>query len=229
MASSASSAFCLALTATAARGQSQSPTSALPLTASLAGATQSGADAPIVLSLSRPLTPDEGELALFVAGVDVTAVSDRSPSRISYRPVAIDVPAGESEIVLYRRVGEHWTELRRFVTRRRQGVGGVVGSAEKSATLGNTGQLAQGQSAGIPSPDRRTFQDFVLNAGTHSSREGKDWSFGTQSNFVGVSRRQQALRFATQGHRAPMLDLSDYTLSARFSDLRASVGTRELW
>ena len=182
------------------------------------------ADAAIILSLSRPLAADEGELALFVGGVDVTAVSVRTSSRIVYRPAAIQLPDGETEIVVYRRSARAWTELRRFTARVQQAVGASARAIDKSATLGNTGQLAQGQSDGLPSPGRRTFQDFVLNGGLHGSREGSGWSFTGQSNYIGVTRREQALRFTTRGQAAPMFDLSDYALSASASSFRASVG-----
>src|SRR5439155_19307049 len=75
------------------------------------------ANAAIELSLSRPLAPDEGELALVVGGVDVTAVSQRSPSRITYQPTALMLPAGETELVLYSRAHGRWSEIRRLSVR----------------------------------------------------------------------------------------------------------------
>ena len=180
---------------------------------------------PIRLALSRPLAGDEGELALVVGGVDVTAVSERTDSTIAYRPAAIPLPEGEAEVVLYRRSGSRWAEIRRIPVRVAQAAAGGNGVFTQSATLGNKGQVAEGRSAGVPAPDRRTFQDFVLNAGFRSSRQTGNWTFATQSNYVGVTRRQEALAFASQGNSAPLLDLSDYTIGLSSASTSLSLGS----
>ena len=181
-------------------------------------------DAPIELSLNRPLAPEEGELALMVGGVDVTAVSERSPSRIVYRPTVMALPAGESELVLFRHVKGRWTEIRRLSLRVLQAAAPTQTATEKSATVGNKGQIAEGRTSRVPVPDRRTFQDFVFNAGLHSSREENGWAVTTQSNYVGVTRRQEALRFAVRGDKAPMLDLSDYLIGVRSPSVELNLG-----
>ena len=182
------------------------------------------ADATIDLSLSRPLAPDEGELALIVGGVDVTAVSERTPARIVYRPGAIALPVGDAEVVLFNRAGGRWNEIKRISLKVLQGATPPLVSAEKSATVGNKGQIAEGHSRSGPVPDRRTFQDFVLNAGLRSVQQGKSWALTTQSNYVGVSRRQEALRFGARGDRAPMLDLSDYAIGVRSPSFALNLG-----
>jgi len=179
---------------------------------------------PIRLALSRPLTSGEGELALVVGGVDVTAVSERTDSTIAYRPSAVPLPEGDGEIVLYRRAGTRWAEIRRMSVRVAQAAAGN-GVFSQSATLGNKGQVAEGRSAGAPAPDRRTFQDFVLNAGLRSTGESGGWTLSTQSNYVGVTRRQEALGFAARGNSAPLLDLSDYSIGLRSATTALSVGS----
>jgi len=181
-------------------------------------------DATIALSLNRPLAADEGELGLIVAGVDVTAVSERNASRIVYRPTVISLPAGETEVVLFRRAGGSWNEIKRFTLKVFQAASSSPFVAEKSATVGNKGQIAEGRTTSVPVPDRRTFQDFVLNAGLRSSQMLDGWSFTTQSNYVGVTRRQEALRFAVRGDRAPMLDLSDYAIGIHSSSVAMNLG-----
>ena len=99
------------------------------------------------------------------------------------------------------------------------------GVFSQSATLGNKGQVAEGRSAGVPAPDRRTFQDFVLNAGLRSTGEGRGWTLTTQSNYVGVTRRQEALGFAARGNGAPLLDLSDYSIGLRSATTALSLGS----
>lgn len=179
---------------------------------------------PIRLALSHPLADGEGELALIVDGVDVTAVSERTDSTILYRASAVPLPEGDAEVVLYRRAGSRWAEIRRMSVRVTQAVAGN-GVFSQSATLGNKGQVAEGRSAGMPVPDRRTFQDFVLNAGVRSTGESRGWTLTTQSNYVGVTRRQEALRFAASGNSAPLLDLSDYSIGLRSATSALSVGS----
>jgi len=170
------------------------------------------------------VNPRETDLALVVDGMDVTAVAERTATSIVYRPTAVELPVGRSEVVLYQRAGSRWTELRRITAIVRQAAQGSSGSADKSATLGNNGQLAQHQSATFPASGRRTFQDFTLHAGFHSTQRAGPFALATQSNYVGVTRREQALEFPTRGARAPMLDLSDYVVSLDAGPVNASLG-----
>jgi len=156
--------------------------------------------------------------------MDVTAVAERTATSIVYRPTAVELPVGRSEVVLYQRAGSRWTVLRRITAVVRQAAQGSSGSADKSATLGNNGQLAQHQSATFPASGRRTFQDFTLHAGFHSTQRAGPFALATQSNYVGVTRREQALEFTTRGARAPMLDLSDYLVSLDAGSVNASLG-----
>ena len=196
---------------------------ALAATANFSEGVPLAHDATLELTLNRPLAPGEGELALIVGGMDVTAVAERTPSRVVYRPSAIALDSSARDVVLYRRAGSRWTEIRRFSLRVAEAATGGV-STDESATLGNTGQVAEGHSAGLASPTRRTFQDFVLNAGVRSTQARDGLAVSTQSNYVGVTRREQALRFGTLADRAPMLDLSDYLVTLRNSDAALSVG-----
>ena len=181
------------------------------------------ADGVVELTLNRPLTPAEGELALVVGGTDVTAIAERTPSRISYRASAVALATGQTEVVLYRRAGRQWSEIRRFAMTVTEAAAGGA-STDESATLGNTGQLAEGHSSTVAAAGRRRFQDFVLNAGVHSSQQTGGVAVTTQSNYVGVTQREQALRFATLADRAPMLDLSDYLVTVQRSSAALSVG-----
>ena len=178
----------------------------------------------IDVSLSRPLRDGEGELVLVVDDVDVTALSERTASRITYRPTTPVHPIATSEVVLYRRIGGTWNEIRRFSVRAAQAVHLPGLGTVQSATVGNKGQIAEGRSTGLPLPDRRTFQDFVLNAGLRSSSEKDGWAFTTQSNYMGVTRREEALRFGVRGRDAPMFDLADYVVDIRSSDATLSLG-----
>ena len=178
----------------------------------------------ITFSLSRPLLPDEGEVSVMIGSVDVTDLVERTPTKLVYRPTIVPLPAGERDIVIYRRAGGRWTELGKFALKvlRRGGITKV--SLSPAATLGNTGQLAEGRSAGIPEPARPTFQDFTLTSALRSAHEAVSWSLETQTNVVGASRQELALRFGERGRDAPQVDLSDYRVTMRASRVRFALG-----
>jgi hypothetical protein len=204
--------------------QSSSEPDPLTAVANLEARAVTSGDSIIELTLNRPLSPEEGDLVLMVGDVDVTAVSRRTARRIVFQPAAFGLSEGESEVVLFKRKGGRWDEIKRLPIHVLQAAGKARFFTDQSATLGNKGQIAEGRSAGVPEPARRTFQDFVLNAGLHSSQQRAAWSLTTQSNYVGVSRREDALRFGVRGSRAPMLDLSDYSIGLRSPALAFSLG-----
>ena len=175
-------------------------------------------------TISLPVRPGEADLALVVGGMDVTAVAERTASSIVYRTSVVGLPAGRLEVVLYDRSHSRWTELRRITAIMRQAEHASHFSADKSATLGNSGQFVQHQSATFPPSGRRTFQDFTLHAGLHSTQHAGPLALTTQSNYVGVTRREQALEFSSRGARAPMFDLSDYLVSLDAGPVNASLG-----
>jgi hypothetical protein len=178
----------------------------------------------IEFSLSRPLLPNEGEIALLIGAVDVSDLLERSATRVAYRPRITPLPVGERELIVYRRAEGRWVELQRFALKVLRRGGLVRVSLAPTATLGNNGQLAAGRSAGVPTPPRVTFQDFTLASGVRSSHEGLSWTLETQSNVVGASRREQALRFGQRGQDAPRVDLSDYLITLRTRQARVSIG-----
>ena len=153
----------------------------------------------------------------------MTAVSERTASRIVYHPTAVALPVGETELALFSRAGGRWNEIKRLSVKVLQGATPSRLSADESAT-GRKRRIRRGTFAEAPVPDRRTFQDFVLNAGLKSSQQQGDWALTTQSNYVGVTRRQEALRFGARGDKAPMLDLSDYSIGARSSSVALNLG-----
>ena len=183
-----------------------------------------GSDTPLQFVLNRPLSGDDGSLIVMVGGTDVTALVDIEGTRVVYRPAVARLPAGETPVVMYLKRDGRWSEFAR-TTLKVSHAGGferiVVGP---TATIGNRGQLASGRSATLPPPDRETFQDFVMNAALNTTHARPDFTIETSSNYVGVSRQQEALRFGTQQDAAPRLDLSDYRITARRGTTSLTLG-----
>ena len=171
-----------------------------------------GSDTPIVFTLTRPLAPSEGRLALVLGSMDVTALAERSPTTITYRPGTIRLPRGESQAVLYVVNGTTWTELSRVPLKVLATGGFTSATAKPSVALTMKGQLAEGHSADAPEPERPTYQDFSLSGGLQSSHVRSGWTLRTQSNYLGVSRREEALRYGLRQKQAPRFDLSDYVV-----------------
>src|SRR5688500_779062 len=66
------------------------------------------ADTPIAFTLTRPIGPSDGPLALVVGGLDVSALTEQSPTAITYRPRTVRLPSGENEAVVYLVNGPAW-------------------------------------------------------------------------------------------------------------------------
>jgi hypothetical protein len=171
--------------------------------------------ATLELTLNRPLTTEDGEVAVVVGSVDLTAMFAKEGTRLVYRSRSVSLPSGDQQVTVYQVRGGKWAELARFPVKVLSAGGFTKSSLAPSLSLNNKGQLAEGRSGGIPEPERRTFQDFSVSSGERSSHERRGWSVATQSNYVGVTRQQEALRFGTEGEEAPRFDITDYLVMLR--------------
>jgi hypothetical protein len=198
--------------------------SSLSATASFPSDRFVPADTPISFTLSRPLTAGEGRLALVVGSTDLSALVDRSPTSLTFRPQTIRLPRGESEAVLYLVRGASWTPLLRAPIKVLAAGGFTAATAKPSASLNMKGQLAEGHSADVPDPARPTYQDFTLSSGLVSTHVRNGWTFRTQSNYLGASRREEALRYGLKGDDTPRFDLSDYQVQLEHGRALVALG-----
>lgn len=171
-----------------------------------------GGDSPVMFTLTRPVGATEGRLALVIGTTDVSALVERTPTSITYRPRGMRLPDGEYDVVLYLVGDRAWTEVARAPIKVLAPGGFTAASAKPSAALNMKGQLAEGHSGQAPEPERPTYQDFSLTGGLQSVHVRGGWTLRTQSNYLGVSRREEALRYALRQDEAPRLDLSDYVV-----------------
>lgn len=178
-------------------------------------------------SLSRPLTPDDGALVMLVGGMDVSALMEQRGDRLVYRPTVAHLPAGSTEVIIYQKRETRWTELRRLSLKVLTEGGFTRVAVTPTSTLGNKGQLFEGRSRAVEKPERATFQDFVLNVALNTAHEAPRFSLETSSNYVGVSRREEALRFDLKGAQAPRFDLSDYRVALKAGALTFAVGNTQ--
>jgi hypothetical protein len=72
-------------------------------------------DEEILLTLNRPLQPEEGTLAVLLGATDLTALFEYEGSTLRYRPELILLPPGQSDITVYLvTAGQPWQEVARL-------------------------------------------------------------------------------------------------------------------
>lgn len=203
------------------------PTEAAPLVATAAWTTSRwiAADAPLAITLSRPLRAGAERLALVVGTTDLAAFATEEGARVVVRPRGVRLTAGEHEMVVYLVSHDAWTEVGRAPLRVLARGGFESAAATPSITLNNAGQLVERTSAAEPPSPRRTFQDFTGSAALQAALRRDGVTLQTQWNVLGASEREQALRFSQRQHAAPLVDLADYSASLRRRGATLSMGT----
>ena len=178
----------------------------------------------LAFELSRSLVAGE-RLALLVGTADVSSTLRWLGRRVEYTPAALLLPSGEQEAVacLVTAAGA-WREVGRAPLRMRSRAGLDAGQLSPSADLSSAGQLDQFVPEGAPPPDRRAYQDLTVRLGLAGRGVRDGWELSLQSSAVGMSAKEQRLRFGERQGDAPALDLADYQVQLRRGPLRATVG-----
>lgn len=181
--------------------------------------------APITLRLSAPMPAGGGSYALFIGGTDVTALTDVGDDAIRYRPGALPLPSGETDIVVYHvpRGGE-WQEVARFGVRVLTPGGFREVSFDPRLDIANEGQVAEGRSPAEAAAGRTTYQYGTVNTGLETKHVRGGVSLSTRINAVGVTERERALRFGERQDRASRYDLADYLITADAPGVTLSAG-----
>jgi hypothetical protein len=178
---------------------------------------------PIALALSRAPEAEE-TIAILIGVADLTALFERRGDQWVYRADILPLPSGDTEVVVYLARATAWNELGRFPLRVLTPRGFTRSTISPAVSVNNKGQLAEGRSEGQAPPQRATFQDLQLATGFQSSQLRDDWLFDTRVTAIGVSNRQEALRFGERGHAAPRFDLSDYLVRVQRGPARFALG-----
>ncbi len=202
----------------------QAERSALTITAATSLDAFRDRRAPIEFTLSRVLTPDEGELVVLVGSHDVSSMVTLRSTRATLEPGLFPLPVGESPLQLQLYTNGQWITVSTFTLRVRGAGGFARSSASPTITLNSTGLVADGQRGDDAVPAGAKRQDATLAAGFRSANERPGFAIETQSSLVGATREEQALRFAQRGTQAPQVDLSDYRVSLRMPQGRVELG-----
>jgi hypothetical protein len=172
--------------------------------------------APLVVTPNRPLTADDGRLAIFLGATDLTAMFVSVGNALRYTPEVIVLPSGPTELIVYHvppDSGATWAELERVPVHVRYRFDVERAAFDPGLSVNNEGQIAQGE---FPTPDEppehRIYQDFTTQLEAAVDVERRGWRVQTEARVVGVSYREEALRFRQLADKAPNVDLAEYTV-----------------
>jgi len=180
--------------------------------------------APIELRVAGDLEPG-ARLAIFLGTTDASDLFRPVPGGLRYGPSVLSLPAGERDLTVHLvRPDGAWEEVGRFPLRVRNAIGLDRGRVAPRMDLGLEGQLAQGQDAETSAPPRPTYQDFTGQLALESMVERGALEWTTQASVIGVSHRENALRFGERGEAAPRMDLSNYLVRVGLGSSDVSVG-----
>ena len=176
---------------------------------------------PIELRLSEPVGT---RVAVFAGKRDVTPLFENAGTVIRYRTGVPPLPAGEQELILYS-IPESgpWVEIGRYPIRILTRRGFEKASVKPSVDLTNKGQLANEQIPVDPF-SRGEFQDLTAQGTINTELQRGNFAFRTQANVTGVSYRNEALRFGSEGESAPLVDLAAYRVDFEKGIFKLGVG-----
>lgn len=179
----------------------------------------------IAIRLSRPVTPEDGRVAVMIGESDVTAMFEPVAGALVWRRDGVPLPAGEHEVVvsLVEPSGT-WREVARFPIRVLTRRGFQKANAKPSLDLMNKGQIDHHQLPDDSFTSRDRYQDLMGQASLSTEHERGSYALRTQMNLTGVTYANEALRFSELGDRAPMIDLSSYKVELQRGPLQLTAG-----
>ncbi len=186
----------------------------------------------IVLTMSRPLAPDEGRLAVFIGDTDLTSLFSASSAEMVYSPDRFPLPVGDSMVVVYRIApGAEWSLLVQMplvvksvaipASENSDPVEVKRPPTESERTIfAFTPTIAvnfkgQNQTLTFPresAPERNPFTEVDTQLGFEFKVSRRGWTLANKFDLVGVGFRPNALRFGELQNNAPMIDLSRYLI-----------------
>ncbi len=167
------------------------------------------ADEPLVVELSRALTPADGRIAVLLGTLDLTDLVRVENQELIYRPHVVPLPSGESQLVVFlvNRSGE-WQEIGRSTLK----VDRPSGLREVENTFSADLQgIAQFETGGAPQDEiPATFESAGARLAYTGLVAHRSFNLRTAIQVFGTTEVDQALRFSQRGKRADQFDLASY-------------------
>jgi hypothetical protein len=223
---------------------------ALRITANFTPEDAVAPDATLELHPTRPLSENDGRLAVLIGDTDVTALCVTNESGIIYKPRALRLPVGQTAVVVYLVSSQNdWTELARlplFVEEPKSTGPTVIDRSQPSSDQTSTQspkpegpppfQFIPSISVNVKSqstalffpessrPDRVNFTDLAVQASLQGNYARDQVSIQNQFDLAGSSVQNEALRFGELGKKAMQVDLSSYLMQYQFHTVKLRLG-----
>lgn len=147
-----------------------------------------------------------------------------APGLLHVETSIVGLPAGQSELVVYREALDGWREVGRQTLRVRSRAGFEESETSPRLSLTNKSQWREGHRDQAPPPARATYHDLAGNFSLQTRHTRGELELTSRVQVVGSSVRQEALRFGQRFDDAPKVDLAEYLLSLRHRDSAFELG-----
>jgi len=148
------------------------------------------------IRLGRYLKPEDGQIAILFGQTGMTSLFSRRHVTFTYRPDIFPLPAGETDVILYLvSIDNAWQEIARFALKVLTGAGFEKFSLTPTLDLNNKGQIAEDSKPEINKSPRPTYQDYSGQFNFSGELSSNDFAISTQFNILGVSYRNEAVRY----------------------------------
>lgn len=186
----------------------------------------------IELKLSRAVNPDEGKVTVFLNETDITTLIKIAGDTLTYSPSVSPLPAGENLVKVYLAVtDEDWKELADFKLLVKAPDVPETKEEEKTEVsfTPNVQMNIKGENTTdffplTTRPERPQFTDTTGQASFNLTISRAGWNLSNQADFVGSSRKNEALRFGELGAKAPNIDLSSYLVQLEKGRFKVQFG-----
>lgn len=202
----------------------------------------------IELNLSRDLSAGEGRFAVFLNETDITALFTLAPQALNYTPRILPLPVGDGKLTVYLvQPNDEWKTLAEFSLKVKPLINDAdaaentqPNTEEKSVSSETTDDWkmeftpnlslnAKGQNQNLTfpresAPERNPFTDVDGQGNILFKISRRGWDLTNKLDFVGVSFRQNALRFGELQERAPQIDLLSYLIEFGKGRFKVNLG-----
>lgn len=176
-------------------------------------------------TLSRPLQPTDGRLAIVVDRSDLSALLSVRGTTAAISLRAESLANGEIPVAVFLVTPDGtWHERGQFALRQRTRSGFDSTGVRPRLDAQSEGQLEQGGPASSGNERGAPFQDLAWNGGITGVLRRGAWRASLQSLFVANPRQPLRLRAGQLGTDAPVVDLASYNLELSHRSLSVAAG-----
>lgn len=179
---------------------------------------------PLEFTLSRPLLAGE-HLAVLIGATDVSDLCVVHGDSLSYQPQTVPLPSGHVTISIFLMMADGaWTSVGNQSLSVLTSTGLEKLRVAPTFTFSNKGQLAEDHFPEQSGAPRKRFQELNGSMGLKAEFERSGVALALDMNIIGMSFKQEALRFAEKREDASKIDLASYLLETRTGRTTLSAG-----